>query len=77
MLDQRRPQPFEIAESERDGPASRRAAGGVREPNEAFTFVGLQELHDRREAPLTRTLRQRQLLDRLGSAPGRLARLGL
>jgi hypothetical protein len=69
MLGERCPEPLEVACAKRDRPASRRAPGRVGEANELVSLGVGQELHDRREALLARTLLHGQLFDHLGLSP--------
>lgn len=69
MLGQRSPEALEVACAKRDGPASRRAPGRVGEADELVSLCVSQELHDRREALLARTLRHGQLFHYFGLAP--------
>jgi len=69
MLGQSRTQPFEVAQLERDGAASGRAVRGVREAHEALAPVRLEQLDERREAPVAGALLQGELLDGVCIAP--------
>lgn len=66
----RRSKPLEIAGAEGHGPSPGDAVGRVGEPNEPLAALELEQLHDGREPPLAGSLRQRNLLDERGDAPG-------
>ena len=63
-------QPLDVTLTKRDRAAPRGAVGGVREADKPLAVRGLEQLHDRGEAPLARLLADRQLLDELCRAPG-------
>ena len=69
VLDERCPQRENVSRPQRDGAAPGDTAGRVREPDEALPLLILEQLHERREAPVTCLLPERQLLDDLRSAP--------
>jgi hypothetical protein len=76
MLGQRRPQTLEVTRPQRDGPAPGRTVSRVREADEPLALLCLEQLHQRREALVTRALLERQLLDRVRRTPRRRGRLG-
>jgi hypothetical protein len=69
MLRERRSEALEVACTKRDGPPSSRAPGRIGEANEFVALCVSEELNDRREALLARTLRHGQLFHHLGLAP--------
>ena len=71
---ERRPQPLEVARPHRDGTASRRSRGRVRQADETLSASRLEQLDDHGEPLLARPLRHRHLLEDLRRSPRRRRR---